>query len=162
MMIPSQMSLIGLFQLSKKLGILNTYVPLILPAFANASTVFFLKGTFDENLPLSLLEAARMEGMGEFRIFNTIAFPLCQVGIATISIFNFVNIWNNYLNPLTLLNQKGKYPLSIGIAILRRTDPADLGAVYLGLMISVIPILLIYSFCSKFIIGGMLEGSVKG
>jgi multiple sugar transport system permease protein len=73
-----------------------------------------------------------------------------------------VNAWNNYLTPLALLSDSKKFPISIGIAIIRQIEPRDLGAVYMGLVLSVIPILIVFAFCSKYILAGLSSGSVKG
>jgi multiple sugar transport system permease protein len=162
MMIPSQMTIIGLFQLSKAIGVIDTYIPIIIPAIANASTVFWLKGYFDAVLDEALLEAARMEGMGELKIFHRIGLPIARTGIATISIFNFVSMWNNYITPLSMLSTKDKFPLSIGIAIIRWFQPVNLGSVYISLVVSVIPILIIYIVCSRFILGDISSGALKG
>ena len=162
MMIPTQMSLIGLAQISQKLGILGSYWPVILPSMASASTVFWLRAHFSESVHNSLIEAARVEGYSELAIFHRIALPLSTTGIATISIFNFVGAWNNYLVPLALLSNVKKFPISVGIAIIRTVDPRNLGGVYLSLAISVIPILIIFACLSRFILAGLSSGAVKG
>ncbi|MFA9379631.1 MAG: carbohydrate ABC transporter permease [Acetanaerobacterium sp.] len=162
MMIPTQMSLIGLAQISHSIGILGSYWPVILPSMASASTVFWLRAHFAESVHNSLIEAARVEGYNELAIFHRIALPLSKTGIATISIFNFVNAWNNYLTPLTLLSDAKKFPISIGIAIIRTIEPRDLGALYLGLAISVIPILIVFACLSRYILAGLASGAVKG
>jgi len=162
MMIPEQMLIIGIFHVFRIVGITNSFIPIIFPQVAKAATVFWLKGYLDQVLDKALLEAARVEGMGEFRIFHVIGLPLMKPGIATISIFNFVTVWNNFIMPLSMLSNPKKYPISMGIAIMRRLEPLDLGAVYVMLVISVIPILLIYMLFSKYIIGDVTTGAVKG
>lgn len=100
MMIPQQLGLIGYFELNNKLGLLDTYIPLIIPALTNTMTIFFLKQYIEQSLPKSLVEAARIDGAGEFMIFNKISLPIMLPAIATMSIFNFVGAWNNYISPL--------------------------------------------------------------
>lgn len=102
MMLPSQLSIIGFYQLNLKLNMLNTYTSLILPGIANASAVFFLRGIIEQSIPLSMMEAARLEGCGEWKIFNRIVLPCIMPGVATMCIFNFVSCWNNYMGPLII------------------------------------------------------------
>ena len=162
MMIPGQLGLIGFFQLSKSLNILNTYWPLILPSIANAGTVFFIKGYTDSAIHASLIESARIDGCGEFKIFNKIVLPLIIPSVATMSIFTFVNSWNNYLTPLVLLFDMDKFTLPILVVVARGVYQTDFGAIYTGIAISVVPIMIVFAFMSKYIIGGLTMGSVKG
>jgi multiple sugar transport system permease protein len=162
MMIPGQLGLIGFFQLCKSLNMLNTYWPLILPSIANAGTVFFIKGYTDSAIHISLIESARIDGCGEFKIFNRIVLPLIIPSVATMSIFTFVNSWNNFLTPLVLLFDMDKFTLPILVVVARGVYQTDFGAIYTGIAISVVPIMIVFIFMSKYIIGGLTTGSVKG
>ena len=161
MMIPSQLVVIGFYKLNLKLGLLNSYWPFILPAIANSSAVFFLKGIIEETIPSSLIEAARLEGYGEVIIFNKIVFPCITPGVATIGIFNFVSCWNNYLSPLIILSDSKKFTMPILISTIKGVFLSNYGAMYVAIAISVIPVIIIYAFLSKYIINGLTMGAVK-
>lgn len=162
MMIPQQLGLIGYFELNSKLNLLDTYVPLIIPAITNTMTIFFIKQYTEQTLPKSLIEAARIDGAGEFHIFNKISLPIMLPAISTMSIFNFVASWNNYISPLVLLFSREKYPLPVLISIIRGTSyRTNYGAMYLAIAISVIPILIAFAVLSQYIINGLTMGAVK-
>lgn len=163
MMIPAQLSLIGFYNLCQKLHMVDSYLPLILPAIASPGTVFFLRQYVQATLSKALLEAARIDGAGELHIFHKIVLPIMAPGIATMSIGSFIGNWNNYLVPLILLNTPNKMTLPVMITTLNAaTDlQKNQGAIYLGVAISVVPILIVFCFCSKYIISSISAGSVK-
>lgn len=163
MMIPGQLSLIGFYNLCQKLHLINSYAPLIIPAIASAGTVFFLRQYVQSALPKALLEAARIDGAGELRIFHKIVLPIMAPGIATMAIGAFIGTWNNYLTPLILLNDPDKMTLPVMISTLNAATnlQKNQGAIYLGVAISVVPILIVFCFCSKYIISSISAGSVK-
>jgi multiple sugar transport system permease protein len=163
MMIPGQLSLLGFYNLITKLKLVNSYIPLIIPAIAAPGTVFFLRQYLLSVLSKSLLEAARIDGAGEIHIFHKIVFPIMVPGIATMSIGAFIGSWNSYLVPLILLNTPEKFTLPVMIASLNssRDVASNQGAIYLAVAISVIPILVVFSFCSKYIISSISAGAVK-
>lgn len=162
MMVPGQLGIIGLFRLSRDLGILDTYWPIILPSIANAGTIFFiyqyLESTMDENL----LDAARIDGSGEVSIFHRIIIPLAKPGVATMVIFNFVSYWNNFFNPMILLFSEEKFTIPIMMNNLNNGMLQDLGSKYTAIAISVIPIIIVYCFISRYITEGVMAGAVKG
>ncbi len=161
-MIPPQAELIGLYEFMRGLGLLDTYWGIILPGIVNSQTVFWMRMYADSAVPYSLMESARMEGCGEFKIFNLIVLPLLKPAMATISIFNFVQIWNNYIIPLVLITTRKKYPLPVQVAQLNDVWQQDYGAIYVGVTISVVPIIIVFFILSKRIIGGLTLGAVKG
>ena len=163
MMIPAQLSLIGFYNLCQKLHLVDSYIPLILPAIAAPGIVFFLRQYVQSTLSRALLEAARIDGASELRIFHKIVLPIMAPGIATMSIGSFIGNWNNYLVPLILLNTPNKMTLPVMITTLNAaTDlQKNQGAIYLGVAISVVPILIVFCFCSKYIISSISAGSVK-
>lgn len=162
MMIPGQLGIIGFYQLMTKLHLVDNYLSLILPTIANAGSVFFIKGYTDGAVHESLIEAARIDGCREFTIFNKIALPLMVPSIATMSIFNFIGSWNNYLAPLILLSTPSKYTLPIMIVAAKGVYKQDFGAIYTGVAISVVPIMIAFIAMSKKIVGGLTVGGVKG
>ncbi|MDD3795755.1 MAG: ABC transporter permease subunit, partial [Lachnospiraceae bacterium] len=126
-------------------------------------TVFFLRQYCETVLPMPLLEAARMDGASELHIFHKIVLPILSPGIATMSIGAFIGNWNSYLIPLILLNSPDKFTLPVMIASLNSSTDImrNQGAIYLAVAISVIPILIAFAFCSKYIIGSITAGGVK-
>lgn len=163
MMIPGQLGLIGFYNLCTKLHLVNTYIPLIVPAIAAPGTVFFLRQYVLSSLPPSLIEAARIDGASEIYSFHRIALPIMAPGLATMGIMAFIGNWNNYLMPMILLNKKEKFTLPVMMATLRASTDitANQGAIYLAVAISIIPILLVFSFFSKYIISSISAGAVK-
>lgn len=161
MMLPSQLSIIGFYTLNLKLGLLNTFWPFILPGIANSSAIFFLRGMIEQSVPDSLLEAARMEGCSELKIFNSIVLPCVMPGVATIGIFNFVSSWNNYMGPLIILSDAKKFTMPILISTIKGIFLGNYGAMYVAIAISIIPVIIIYCFLSKYIINGLTIGAEK-
>lgn len=163
MMIPGQLGLIGFYNLCTKLHLVNSYIPLVIPAIAAPGTVFFLRQYVLSVLPPSLIEAARIDGAGELYSFHRIVLPVMSPGIATMSIMAFIGNWNNYLTPMIILNKNDKFTLPVMMATLRASTDiqSNQGAIYLAVAISVIPILIVFCFCSKYIISSISAGSVK-
>lgn len=163
MMIPAQLSLIGFYNLCQKLHLIDSYIPLIIPAIASPGIVFFLRQYVKATLSKSLMEAARIDGASEIHIFHRIVLPIMAPGIATMSIGAFIGNWNSYLLPLILLNTPRKMTLPVMISTLNAaTDlQKNQGAIYLGVAISVVPIIIVFCFCSKYIISSISAGSVK-
>lgn len=162
MMIPSQVSIIGFYQFMLKLDLNDSYLPLIIPAIAAPSAVFFLRQFMQASLPVEIVEAARIDGSGEFHTFNWIALPLLKPAIATQMIFIFISSWNNLFTPSMILSSTSKYTLPMFVQILRTEQfRTDYGVVYLGLLLTVLPLLVVYLFLSKYIIAGVALGGVK-
>lgn len=163
MMIPGQLGLIGFYNLVSALKLVDSYIPLIIPAIAAPGTVFFLRQYVLSVLPMTLLEAARIDGARELHIFHKIVLPIMAPGIATMAIGGFIGNWNSYLVPLILLNTPKKFTLPVMIASLSASQDinSNQGATYLAVAISVIPIVIVFCFCSKYIISSISAGSVK-
>jgi multiple sugar transport system permease protein len=164
MMIPTQVTALGFLQLIDKMGLDNSAIPLIVPAIASPSVFFYMKQYMDSTLPLSLVEAARIDGSGEFRTFNSIVVPLMKPAIAVQAIFSFVGSWNNYFTPALVLHDDTKKTLPILIAQLRNADwlKFDMGQVYMMIAFSIFPVIIVYLLLSRFIVGGVTLGGVKG
>ena len=163
MMIPTQVSALGFIQLMRSIKLIDTYVPLILPSIAAPVTFFYMKQYMEANLPSSLLEAARIDGAGELRIFNTIVLPLVKPALAVQMLFTFVASWNNYFTPNLIINSKMKKTLPILLAELRNSDwkTFDMGQVYAMIAFSIFPVIVVYLLLSKYIVGGVTAGGVK-
>lgn len=163
MMIPTQVTALGFIQLMTKMKLMDNLLPLILPSIAAPVTFFYMKQYMDSVLPMSLIEAARMDGAGEFRTFNIIVLPLMKPAIAVQAIFTFVGSWNNYFTPALILHKDRVKTLPILIAQLRAADwlKFDMGQVYVMILFSILPVVIVYLFLSKYIVGGVTAGGVK-
>lgn len=161
MMFPSQLGLIGFFKVCSELHLINKHLALIIPAIANANFVFFVKLYMDAAVPNEIVESARIDGCGEFKIFNKIVLPMITPSIATMSIFTFIASWNSYLVPLVVLYDEQKYTVPILTAMAKGVYRTDFGAVYVAIAMSMVPIMVVFAFCSKYIIGGLTAGAVK-
>ncbi len=162
MMIPHQLGLIGYYDLCMKLGLIDSYAPLILPSIANASMVFFIRSYIESSIPDSLIEAGIVDGAKELFIFHKLIIPLAMPSIATMSIFTFIYKWNDLINPLVLLNSAHKFPMPVVVSNIRGLYETNFGAIYLGVAISVVPILILVISFSKVLISGLTVGAVKG
>ena len=164
MMIPGQVTVLGFIQLINNMKLDDTIIPLIIPSIASPVTYFYFRQYMASNLPMSLVEAARIDGSGEFRTFNTIIMPLLKPAISVQVIFSFVGSWNNYFTPALILHTDTKKTLPVLIAQLRGADwlRFDMGQVYIMIAASIFPVILIYLFLSKYIVGGITSGAVKG
>ena len=163
MMIPTQVTALGFVQLIGKMGLEDSFLPLIVPAIASPVTFFYMKQYMESSLPISLIEAARIDGSGEFRTFNHIVLPLMKPAIAVQAIFSFVSSWNNYFTPALVLHDDKKKTLPILIAQLRSADwlKFDMGQVYVMIGFSIFPVIIVYLILSKHIVQGVALGSVK-
>ena len=162
MMIPGQIVIIGFYQMVWRVGLTNNFLPLILPAIASPAIVFFMRQYLLATFSMDIVNSARIDGAGEFRIFNRIILPMMKPALATQAIFVFVTSWNSLFLPMILLNKQELYTMPIMVSLLRgdiyRTE---FGAIYLGLSMSVIPLFILYFTLSKYIISGIQLGGVK-
>ncbi|GHV31738.1 L-arabinose transport system permease protein AraQ [Spirochaetia bacterium] len=160
--LPGTLSFIGFYQLVARLHLLDSYIPLIVPAVASAGTVLFLRQYMSSVLSMELIDAARIDGSGEFRAFNLIILPVITPALAAQAIFTFVGSWNNFFGPFVFISSTRKYTLPMLVQMLRgNIYRTEYGGIYLGIAISLIPILIFYAFMSRFIISGITMGSVK-
>lgn len=164
MVIPNQVAATGFYQMCVKLGWTNNYIPLILPGVAAPVVFFYMKQYMESVLPMEIIDAARVDGSGEFRTFNTIILPMLKPALAVQLIFNFVQSWNNYFMPALLLDKAEMKTVPLMIAQLRSADYSkfDMGKVYMFILLAILPVVVVYIALSKFIIKGVTAGSVKG
>lgn len=163
MMVPAQLGLLGFYDLVNGLGLMDSYIPLIIPAIASPFIVFFLRQYLVSVLPMSIIEAARMDGASEIATFHKIGLPIMMPGIATMSIGTFIGSWNNYLMPLVLLISPDKFtlPVMMGSLSASKDITANMGATYVSVAVSVVPIMIAFCFFSKYIISSISAGGVK-
>ena len=163
MMIPAQVTMIGFYQMVYKVGLTNHLSMLILPAIASPTMVFFMRQYLKPTLPMSIVESARIDGAREWGIFNRIVLPIMKPAIATQAIFSLVSSWNNLFTPMVLLTDSNKYTMPIMVSLLRGDHyKTEYGSVYLGLTLTVLPLIVVYLLLSKYIIAGVALGGVKG
>ncbi|MBR5371238.1 MAG: carbohydrate ABC transporter permease [Oscillospiraceae bacterium] len=162
LMIPGQVTSIGFYQFMYKIKLVNSYIPLIVPAIAAPATVFYMRQYMIPSLPMEIVQSARIDGAGEFRTFNQIVLPLMKPAMATQAIFAFVASWNALFIPSILLTDKDKWTMPIMVSQLAGDSyKVEFGAVYLGLVMTVLPLFVVYFLLSKYIIAGVALGGVK-
>ena len=163
MMIPATVTIIGFFQMAYKLNLTNHLVTLILPAIASPSMVFFMRQYMKPAVSVSLVESARIDGSKEFFTYNAIVLPIMKPAIATQAIFTFVTSWNDLFRPSVLLTSQSKYTLPIMVSLLHGDIyKTEHGAIYLGLTLTALPLIIVYFILAKYIVAGVALGSVKG
>ena len=164
MMIPTQVTALGFYRLMMDWNLMDSFIPLIIPAIAAPVVFFYMKQYMDSSLPLEIVEASRIDGAGEFKTFNMMILPIMKPAIAVQAIFAFVQSWNNYFIPSLLLTENKKKTLPILIAQLRSADflKKDMGQVYMVIAFSIFPVIVVYLLLSKHIVQGVALGSVKG
>ena len=163
LVMPTQVTAMGFLRLITKMGMYDSLLPLIIPAIASPSVFYFMYSYLQSSLPLSLVEAARIDGSGEFMTFNRIVIPIMKPAIAVQAIFTFVGSWNNYFVPALVIQSKDKMTVPILIATLRGADYMnfDSAKIYMMIFVAIVPIIIVYLFLSKYIIAGITLGGVK-
>ena len=146
-----------------QVGMYDSLLPLIIPSIASPAVFYFMYSYLQSSLPLSLVEAARIDGSGEFRTFNSIVLPIMKPAVAVQAIFTFVGSWNNYFVPALIIQSKSKMTVPILIATLRGADYMnfDMGKIYMMITVAIVPIIIVYLLLSKYIIAGVTLGGVK-
>ena len=161
-LIPMQLSIIGFYQYMSKLGLTDNYASLILPAIASAFAVFFAKQYLEATVVPDLIDAGRIDGASEIGIFHRIVLPMSIPGMFTLGIFAFIAAWNNFFNAFILISSFDKYTLPMLVQTLRGdVYRTEYGAIYLGLAISIVPMIIFYILFSRYIISGIALGAVK-
>ena len=162
MMIPTQVTALGFIKLVTKMGMMDSFIPLIVPTIASPVVFFYMKQYMESTLPLAIIEAARIDGSGEFSTFNRIALPLMKPAMATQAIFAFIASWNNLYTPTMMITKIKKYTLPMFVQGLKSDAiRVNYGYVYVGLTLTVLPLLIVYFILSKYIIAGVALGGVK-
>lgn len=160
LMIPFQVTLIPLFEIMVNLNWLNTYQAIILPSLASPFAIFLMRQNLS-TVPDSMIEAARIDGAGEFKIFFKIVLPTMRPAIAAVSIFLFMAQWNSLLWPLITLKTTEMATLPVALSSLVGMARIDYGQVMLGTTLSIIPILVFFLIFQKNFVSGIMGGSIK-
>lgn len=163
LVMPTQVTAMGFLRLITNMGMYDSLLPLIIPSIASPSVFYFMYSYLQSSLPMSLVEAARIDGCGEFKIFNRVVLPIMKPAIAVQAIFSFVGSWNNYFVPALVIQSKDKMTVPILIATLRGADYMnfDMGKIYMMITVAIVPIIIVYLLLSKYIIAGITLGGVK-
>lgn len=163
LVMPTQVTAMGFLKLVTNMGMYDSLLPLIIPSIASPAVFYFMYSYLQSSLPISLVEAARIDGSGEFKTFNHIVLPIMKPAIAVQAIFTFVGSWNNYFVPALIIQSKNKMTVPILIATLRGADYMnfDMGKIYMMIKVAIVPIIIIYLLLSKYIIAGVTLGGVK-
>lgn len=163
LVMPTQVTSMGFLRLITNMGMYDSWLPLIIPSVASPAVFYFMYSYLKSSLPISLVEAARIDGSNEFRTFNTIVLPIMKPAVAVQAIFTFVGSWNNYFIPALVIQTKSKMTVPILIATLRGADYMnfDMGKIYTMILVAIVPIIIVYLFLSKYIIAGVTLGGVK-
>ena len=163
LVMPTQVTAMGFLRLITNMGMYDSLLPLIIPSIASPAVFYFMYSYLQSSLPLSLVEAARIDGSGEFKTFNRIVLPIMKPAIAVQAIFTFVGSWNNYFVPALVIQSKDKMTVPILIATLRGADYMnfDMGKIYMMITVAIVPIIIVYLLLSKYIIAGVTLGGVK-
>jgi multiple sugar transport system permease protein len=153
--------MIPLYKLWNDVGAVGTYWPLVLPPFFGTAFFIFLLRQFFLGIPDELLEAARIDGAGEFRIYSQIVLPLARPALATVAVFQFMWTWTDFLLPLLYLNDKDKYTLSIGLYSFFSEHGVDWGPLMAACLMFTLPALLIFLVAQRYFIEGISISGLK-
>jgi multiple sugar transport system permease protein len=159
--IPAQVGMLPLFLLLKWMGLVNTYVGVMVPGLATVFGIFLVR-QYVLGLPDELLDAARIDGAGEFRIFWSVVLPVIRPILVTLAVFSFLGTWNDFLWPLIILSDEGKYTLPVALAGLAGEHVQDTELMMAGSVITVLPVLLVFLWLQRAYVRGIMAGSLKG
>lgn len=161
LMIPPQVTLIPLYLITQRMGLLDSPFAIILPGTAAAFGIFLMR-QYIQTLPSELIEAARMDGCSEPRIFFSIILPLCKPAVAALAIFSFVRVWNDFLWPLIAMIKPQNYTLTVGIANMQGEFMTDFGILFAAAALAALPMIAFFLLFQKYFLEGVRMGAVKG
>ena len=161
LVIPVQIAMLPLFLMLKELGLVNTYGGVIVPAMAGIFGIFLIR-QYALGVPDDLLDAARIDGASELRIYWSVILPLCKPILITLGIFTFLGVWNDFMWPLIVLTDADMYTLPVGLANLVGEHVQDTELMMAGSVLTVLPVLVLFLALQRYYIEGIMMGSVKG
>jgi ABC-type glycerol-3-phosphate transport system permease component len=162
LMVPGVIGLIPSFVIMRWLGWIDTWYPLIIPGIANAFGIFWMRQYIDSSIPNELMDAARIDGAHEFRIYWNIVVPVITPALAALAILTFMGKWNDFQWPLLILKETAKYTLPVALSTLRSLRGTEIGVQILGATGAILPILIVFLLASRQFIAGITAGAVKG
>jgi multiple sugar transport system permease protein len=160
LVVPAQVAMLPLFLLLKELGLVDTLSGVVLPSLASVFGIFLVR-QYARGIPDALLEAARLDGAGELRVFATVVLPMLRPVLVTLAIFTFMAAWNDFMWPLIVLSDESRYTLPVALASLSREHVMDVEMMMAGAVVTVLPVLLLFLLLQRWYIQGLLMGSVK-
>jgi multiple sugar transport system permease protein len=161
LVVPVQVAMLPLFLIMKELGLINSYWGVILPTMASIFAIFLIR-QYAVSIPDDLLDAARMDGAGELRIYTSIVLPNIVPILATLAIWTFLTTWNDFMWPLIVLSDESQYTLPVALANLMGERALDTELMMAGSVLTVLPVLLVFLFLQRYYVQGIMAGSVKG
>ncbi|MGC4938843.1 carbohydrate ABC transporter permease [Kribbella sp. DT2] len=162
-MLPYAVTLIPTFLFWQKIGMVNTYVPLVLPSFFGTAVFnIFLLRQFFLSIPYELDESAYIDGASPFQVYWRIILPLSKPALAVVGVFTFLGVWNDYLGPLIYLNDSDKYTLAMGLASFQGTYTAQWGYLMAAAAVVLLPIVVLFAFAQKYFVEGIALTGLKG
>jgi multiple sugar transport system permease protein len=161
MVIPAQVTMLPLFLMLNKMGVINSYIGVIIPGMASVFGIFLIR-QFARSIPDSLIEAARIDGATDFRIYWTLILPLCKPVLITLAIITFMGTWNDFLWPLIVMTDDSMYTLPVALANLSLEHVQDVELMMAGSVITIAPVLILFAAVQKYYISGIMAGGVKG
>jgi len=161
LVIPGQVAMVPLFLLLKHMGLVNSYGGIVVPAMASIFGIFLVR-QYALSIPDQLLEAARLDGASEFRIFRSVIVPLLKPIIVTLAVFTSLGAWNDFMWPLIVLNDSDLYTLPVALASLSREHVQDNELMMAGSVLTTLPVLLVFLALQRYYVEGIMLGSVKG
>jgi len=154
MMLPGFITLIPQYVIFAKLGLVNTYYPLIIPSLFGSAFNIFLLRQFFKGVPDNFIEAAKLEGANHFQIFYKIALPMVKPALFTVAIFSFNGVWNDFLGPLLYLNDESLYTLQLGLQVFQEQSTTQWNYLMVGSLIVLAPVIILFFFFQKYFIQG--------
>jgi len=160
MIIPAQVTMLPLFLMLNKMGFINTYMGVIIPGMASIFGIFLIR-QFAMSIPDSLIEAARIDGAGDFRIYLSLILPLCKPILITLAIFTFMGTWNDFLWPLIVMTDDAMYTLPVALANLSLEHVQDTELMMAGSVMTIAPVLILFAAVQRYYISGIMAGGLK-
>ncbi len=161
MVVPGQVAMLPMFLMLRELGLINTLFGAMIPVLAPIYGIFLVR-QYSQSIPDDLLDAARLDGASEFRIFRSVVFPALAPVLATLGVFTFLSAWNDFMWPLIVLSDDARYTLPVALANLAGEHVQDVELMMGGAVVTVLPVFLAFLFLQRYYISGIMTGSVKG
>ncbi len=161
LVIPGQVAMMPLFLMLKTMGLVNSYIGVLIPSVAGVFGIFLVR-QYAQSIPSEMLEAARVDGAGEWRIFTAIVLPVLRPILVTLATFTFLATWNDFMWPLIVLTDNSLYTLPVALASLSREHVQDNELMMAGSVVTILPVLALFIALQRYYIRGLLAGSVKG
>ena len=161
LVIPGQVAMLPLFLLVKELGLVNTYAGVLVPSLASIFGIFLVR-QYVVSIPDALLDAARLDGAGELRVFTSVVLPLCRPVLVTLGTFTFLGAWNDFLWPLVVLGDERLQPLPVALALLLGEHAQDVEILMAGSVLTVLPVVVLFIALQRYYLQGILAGSLRG